>query len=477
MSPRKHIKVAALSTLLVLVLLAPVIGVLAHFASHALPGTTVAGISVSGLNRDQVAAQVASFSGKPVTFVAASGETVVASLEDVGIAVDPQGSVDQVFAPSASIASRAAGLFGGNQVRPVVEVDEQALTEFVQKQGLADTKDAQDSEVVFDPDTGAFVATDPEDGSELDTDALLRSLSQSLADGDEPSVIPLRQRSVAPAVNKQDAEAAAEVANEWLTVEVRASDGDATLATAAPHDVASWIEFQPDNGAVAPRVNHEAVEQWVADAAKQGDQTGRDAVQNVDESGNVVADIDPGTEGRQATNTAQVAQQIASALPHGAPVNASIDYQATEPDVVQIPLVPGDEPLAYSPAPGEKWIDLNIAEARLTAYEGTTPVMRVPFVPGATNTPTVEGTFKTFVKLDAEDMAGLNYDGTPWAYPAVPWVMYFHGLYAIHGAYWRDDFGQAAPEDGSHGCANVSPEAAKVLYDWAPVGTTVVSHR
>lgn len=477
MSPRRHIKVAALSTLLILVLLAPVIGVLAHFGSHALPGTTVAGVSVSGLDRDQVAAQVASLSGRPVTFVAASGETVVASLEDVGITVDPQDSVERVFAPSTSIASRAAGLFGANQVLPTVELDEQVLTDFVQKQGLADTNDARDSEVVFDPDTGAFVATDPEDGSELDTDALLRSLSHSLSGGDGPAVVPIRQRPATPAVSKQDAEAAAEIANEWLTVEVRASDGDAILATAAPQDVASWIEFQPDDGAVSPRINRDAVEQWVADAAKLGYQSGRDAVQNVDESGNVIADIDPGTEGRTATNTAQAAQQIAAALPQGVPVDASIDYQTTEPSVMKIPLVPGDEPLVYSPAPNEKWIDLNIAEARLTAYEGTTPVMRVPFVPGATNTPTVEGTFQTFVKFDAEDMAGLNYDGTAWAYPAVPWVMYFHGLYAIHGAYWRDDFGRAAPEDGSHGCANVSPEAAKVLYDWAPVGTTVVSHR
>jgi lipoprotein-anchoring transpeptidase ErfK/SrfK len=29
----------------------------------------------------------------------------------------------------------------------------------------------------------------------------------------------------------------------------------------------------------------------------------------------------------------------------------------------------------------------------------------------------------------------------------------------------------------SHGCVNLSPEHAKWLYEWTPMGTTVVVHR
>ena len=57
----------------------------------------------------------------------------------------------------------------------------------------------------------------------------------------------------------------------------------------------------------------------------------------------------------------------------------------------------------------------------------------------------------------------------------VPWVTYFTGSYALHGAPWRNSFGWSG-EGGSHGCVNMPVSEAKWVYDWAPVGTTVVSH-
>jgi lipoprotein-anchoring transpeptidase ErfK/SrfK len=47
--------------------------------------------------------------------------------------------------------------------------------------------------------------------------------------------------------------------------------------------------------------------------------------------------------------------------------------------------------------------------------------------------------------------------------PGVPWVTYLtqKGV-ALHGTYWHNDFGKPR----SHGCINVSSEAAKWLYLW-----------
>ena len=45
----------------------------------------------------------------------------------------------------------------------------------------------------------------------------------------------------------------------------------------------------------------------------------------------------------------------------------------------------------------------------------------------------------------------------------VPWVMYFQGSYALHGAFWHDAFGRQK----SHGCVNLSPEDARTLFHWA----------
>jgi hypothetical protein len=44
----------------------------------------------------------------------------------------------------------------------------------------------------------------------------------------------------------------------------------------------------------------------------------------------------------------------------------------------------------------------------------------------------------------------------------VPWIQYFASGYAIHGSYWHDVFG--IPR--SHGCVNLSPIDARVVFAW-----------
>ena len=44
----------------------------------------------------------------------------------------------------------------------------------------------------------------------------------------------------------------------------------------------------------------------------------------------------------------------------------------------------------------------------------------------------------------------------------IPYVQYFQEGYALHAAYWHDDFG--IPR--SHGCINLAPEDARWLFDW-----------
>ena len=65
-------------------------------------------------------------------------------------------------------------------------------------------------------------------------------------------------------------------------------------------------------------------------------------------------------------------------------------------------------------------------------------------------------------------MTGPGYD-----LPNVPFVQYFTGSYAIHGAYWHQSFGVPV----SHGCVNLQPGDAAWLYDWADYGTPVIVQR
>jgi hypothetical protein len=132
---------------------------------------------------------------------------------------------------------------------------------------------------------------------------------------------------------------------------------------------------------------------------------------------------------------------------------------------------PVDETLlVHQPAsPDEKWIEVNVTEQRVTAWEGVVPVMSFLSSTGLPGTPTVLGEFNIYWKLESTLMSGPDY-----YLPGVPYTMYFYRGYGLHGAYWHNNFGQPM----SHGCVNLSIEEAKQLFQWAepviPAGETQV---
>jgi lipoprotein-anchoring transpeptidase ErfK/SrfK len=72
-------------------------------------------------------------------------------------------------------------------------------------------------------------------------------------------------------------------------------------------------------------------------------------------------------------------------------------------------------------------------------------------------------------------MSGFNPDGTKYLQPHVQWINYFYGGDAVHAVYWHplSWFGAI---NSSHGCVGVSTDDGKWVYDWAPIGTTVITH-
>jgi len=114
-----------------------------------------------------------------------------------------------------------------------------------------------------------------------------------------------------------------------------------------------------------------------------------------------------------------------------------------------------------------RWIDVDLSEQRVTAYEGQTPVRTTLASTGLPATPTPEGQFRIWIKLRYDDMAGPGY------YLAdVPFVMYFYHGYGLHGVFWHANFGHPM----SHGCVNLPTAEAEWLFNWAEVGTLVNVH-
>jgi lipoprotein-anchoring transpeptidase ErfK/SrfK len=98
-------------------------------------------------------------------------------------------------------------------------------------------------------------------------------------------------------------------------------------------------------------------------------------------------------------------------------------------------------------------------------------VFRTAVSSGLPRTPTVTGQFRIYLRLELQDMDGYRL-GFNYYTPNVPYVMYFHGNYALHGAYWHNNFGQPM----SHGCVNMSVPDSRWLYNFAGIGTLVYVH-
>ena len=124
--------------------------------------------------------------------------------------------------------------------------------------------------------------------------------------------------------------------------------------------------------------------------------------------------------------------------------------------------------------PTTKEIIINRADQKLFAYENGVLFMEADISTGLALTPTPRGTFTIFRKTPSRYMQG-PLPGLPsdqyYDLPGVPWNLYFtQGGAVIHGAYWHTSFGSQY----SHGCVNLPPDTARILYDWAEVGMKVI---
>lgn len=110
----------------------------------------------------------------------------------------------------------------------------------------------------------------------------------------------------------------------------------------------------------------------------------------------------------------------------------------------------------------ERWIDVDLDQQVLVAYEGDRPVFTTLVSTGiGRSTPTALHRIadkRMVTRMKSPDVAPGR-----WDMPDVPFAMTFREHYALHGVYWHDSFGRKR----SHGCINVSPRDGAFLFTFA----------
>lgn len=110
-----------------------------------------------------------------------------------------------------------------------------------------------------------------------------------------------------------------------------------------------------------------------------------------------------------------------------------------------------------------RWLHISLGEQTLVAYEGDTPVYATSVSTGREGFETPTGLYRIQSKHVSTTMDDLTSEEGAYQIEDVPWTMYFEGNYALHTAFWHDQFGRVR----SHGCVNLSPADARWVFHWA----------
>ena len=144
----------------------------------------------------------------------------------------------------------------------------------------------------------------------------------------------------------------------------------------------------------------------------------------------------------------------------------TVDQDWVQADQVRVASAPLTLPAQL--AADERWIAVDLQTQTLVALVGERPIYATLVSSGketsdaATDHRSPSGEWFIREKHVTTTMDG---DGTAagdllYSIEDVPYVMYFEGSYALHGAFWHRNFGVRM----SHGCINLAPLDAKYLF-------------
>jgi len=268
--------------------------------------------------------------------------------------------------------------------------------------------------------------------------------------------VELKTLALYPALSDSELASTASALNRTLQQHISISIAGHAVSPKAS-DIATWLVLTPNlkTKTVDISVNSSQVESYVNNIASAATQLPVDQVNTTNSDGTTEMLV-PGVTGVSVGNIQPAVNSLSQNLLAGKGLQLSLPVSTTQYGTI----TSGDYP---------KWIEVNITTKRMYAFQYGQLVNSFLISAGKPSTPTPTGTFHIIDKLVSQTMIGPGY-----VQPDVPWINYFNGLGdAIHGNYWRPAsvFGNI---NTSHGCVGLQDAQAEWVYNWAPVGTTII---
>lgn len=477
MSKKAKITIAVLVTALVALVAAFAIYVTYYaIGKKALPGTTVGEVKVSGMTSSQIQKQLeAAQTDYKATF---SGQGIAEKSftpQEIGYRLDAKATAKNATERDSAF-SYVSRLFTSRQVDIVHEIDPAVTNKLSQdlSKDIPEAKPATEPVVKPNAEGTGFEVIPGKDGFGADTHTLVAAANKVM-DTQKDQLSSLEVSPVKPLASQEMAQQMADAAAKLTENKVTIAAGEKTF-TADQKAKVSFVKIPAISKTAKPEANQQTVGDWVNKNKGEVEVKKVDGKRFVNSAGKVLKTETEPKDGVTVSNVEKLTQEITKNFAAGKDSSLSYETQVEKASVKDKTIADGAEKLAYMAAPGEKWIDINLSNYTVTGYEGAS-VVKGPtsMVPGAPATPTIKGNFAIERKYRSKTMRGFNTDGSRYVSPNVPYAMFFSGGYALHGAPWRGSFGWGGP-GGSHGCVNMPVGGARDFYDWAPIGTPVISH-
>lgn len=430
-----------------------------YYKGKVIPGVVVAGQPAHAKTGEQLRSTIEPKVAALTITLQSQEKILQPTFEEVGISVDAEATI-----ANALQAKRQSGLFSKlafwqkEHVPAVVAVDTTKLTQYIETNLPELSKPPTDSQLTFDTTTNQFIITNQADGEGVAIETLQATVTTSLQELTSPSAsVTVEKRK--PKITKKALEPLVAPANELMQRAIVLSGAGYTFQ-ATPTDIAAWVTPTPkEGGSVELVIDQSKIQAYVEAVGKRISQPPQDRKVLITTTGEVV--LQAGRDGTELTDREQLAKAIAIALEEKRDLSQQMNIQVAAFKTINME--------AY-----DRWVEVDLSEQRTTLYNGATPLQSFVISSGLPQWPTVTGEFKVWHKNATQTMTGgSRATGDFYNLPNVTWVTYFYKDYGFHTAYWHNNFGQPM----SHGCVNMREADAKVVYDFAPIGTTVIVHQ
>lgn len=437
-----------------------------YYQDKAAPGVMFAGASVAGQNSEQLAATVKSaVENTKITVTDSQGNTVTASLKDLGVNVNQKQTVSALIAAKDSNPFVRINPFSKQNVKLVATADKLALSQYLTGKLIPNDSQAIASTIAYDQTSQKFTVTVGRGGQAPVTDNVVKAIDQALDTPGTTRTASITYTQTDMPISEAAATTAADQANVGLGLSITINNGDATTYKIPAATIASWTvtTADPAKGTIAVSYNKQAISDYMnGELGNHLNQTKTNQVDLVDTSGNVIMTKTKGVNGVTIKDTATVADQVYSALSANRSATLTVASDVTKFDTEQQKVT---------------WkIVVDRSKQTATVYNNDQVVQTFNVCTGKTGKhETTPGNYFIYLKYQVQDMRGTNDDGSQYLTKGVKWISYFNGGQGFHTAGWNAA-GIASGDPtghGSHGCVNMNEADAKWIYDNCPDGTLV----